>query len=306
MSTSGAMDPKEKFLKKDRIIKGIADQESVKISVIKTTDVIKEAQNRHKLSPAVAVMLGRTMTGTMLIAAQLKGEERIKVTVQNDGPLGNIYAEANSVGEMRGYVSRPQTYIDWTKVSDITEVIGDGTLKVEKVIYNEAKPISGVVALADKTITGDFVHYLGQSEQVKSMLALDVQIDEDGMVSEAGGILVQALPGADESLLKGIHDLIKNFPPLGNQFAEGAYIDDIMNMVLLPAQPKELDRYPVHFFCRCNKDRFVDALALLSVDDLETMNSEDQEVICHFCNEKYVIEKETVQKLFMKAKTKLN
>lgn len=306
MSTSGEMDPKEKFFNKDRIIKGIADQESVKISVIKTTDVIKEAQERHQLSPAAAVMLGRTMTGAMLISAQLKGEERIKVTVQNDGPLGNIYAEANSVGEMRGYVARPQTYIDWTQVSDITEIIGDGTLKVEKILYNEAQPLSGVVSLTDKTITGDFVHYLEQSEQVKSMMVLDVQIDEEGVVSEAGGILVQALPGADESLLKGIHDQIKNFPPLGNQFADGAYIDDIMNMVLLPAQPKELDRYPVDFYCRCNKDRFVDALALLGVDDLERMNSEDQEVVCHYCNEKYVIEKETIQKLFNQAKTKLN
>lgn len=297
---------KEEFLNKDRIIKSISTGKSIKIHVVKTTEVVQEAQKRHNLSPIAALMLGRMMTGTMLIAAQLKGEERIKMTIQNNGVLGNIYAEANSVGEMRGYVTHPEVHIDWTKTDNIQTVLGAGGLTVEKILYNEAKPLTGVVELKDGTITGDIAHYLMQSEQVNSMLALDVQLDNEGKVTEAGGVLVQAMPGADEDVLAEVQKRVHNLPPVGVLLGEDNYIDDITERCLGEIEAKELDRYPVHFFCRCNRDRFLGAIALLSVDDLDDMKSEDQEVVCHYCNEAYTIHKEEIQEMANEAKAKMN
>ena len=47
------------------------------------------------------------MIGTQLLATSLKGKEKITVQVNGDGPGGKIMAEANGLGQMRGYISNP-------------------------------------------------------------------------------------------------------------------------------------------------------------------------------------------------------
>lgn len=97
----------EEFNFKDRLIKGITTDGHFKISVVKTTEVVKTAQENHQLSLLNTVILGRALTATMLLASELKGEERIRMRMDGDGPIGFIVAEANSVGEIRGYVKKP-------------------------------------------------------------------------------------------------------------------------------------------------------------------------------------------------------
>ena len=61
-----------------------------------TTHSVEEARRRHDLYPTAAAALGRTMTGTALMAAGLKGQEKLMVEIVGNGPLGRIVAEANA------------------------------------------------------------------------------------------------------------------------------------------------------------------------------------------------------------------
>ncbi|MDZ7681389.1 MAG: Hsp33 family molecular chaperone HslO [Fodinibius sp.] len=79
---------KEEFIQKDRLVKGISEDGHLKISVVKTTDVVKAAKQKHDLSLLNTVLLGRALTGTMLMASELKGEERIKMRIEGKGPVG--------------------------------------------------------------------------------------------------------------------------------------------------------------------------------------------------------------------------
>jgi molecular chaperone Hsp33 len=60
------MSKKEQFLNKDRLIKGITSDGFFKISVVKTTEAVQLAADKHSLSPLATVILGRTLTGTIL------------------------------------------------------------------------------------------------------------------------------------------------------------------------------------------------------------------------------------------------
>ena len=173
------MDKKD-FLTKDRIIKGITDDGFFKVTVVKTTDVVKLAKEKHHLGLLATVVLGRALTGTMLLAAHLKGEERMRLTLQGNGPLELMQAEANSVGEIRGFVKNPQAELDYSKNQQISDGIGIGLLTVSKTLYNEAEPISGTVELVNGNVSADISHYLMQSEQIQSAIHLDVAIGNDG------------------------------------------------------------------------------------------------------------------------------
>ncbi|MEQ9264010.1 MAG: Hsp33 family molecular chaperone HslO [Balneolaceae bacterium] len=297
----------EDYQFKDRIIKGITEDGNFKVSVVKTTDVIKEAKERHNLSLLNTVILGKTLTAAMLLASELKSEERIQLRLDGSGPIGMVLAEANSLGEIRGYVANPQTELDYSKPGvTIGDGLGLGVLTFTKILYNEAEPRTSSIQLVKGDITSDVVHFLAQSEQVPSAVLLDVGIDESGEVTEAGGLLLQRLPGAPDGQIDMLQERLGSFPAINEMLEDQQYIDEIMKKALSPIKVKELSRQLVDFFCRCSRERFLGAMAMLSYDDLKEMDGETQEIVCHYCNNKEEITKEEISNLITEAKAKLN
>ena len=91
----------------DHIVKGVA-LGSVRIFAAVTTNLVDEARRRHDCYPVAAAALGRTMTGALLLAADLKTEERITLRLAGDGPLQEVIADAAGDGTVRGLVKKPQ------------------------------------------------------------------------------------------------------------------------------------------------------------------------------------------------------
>lgn len=296
---------KRRFLLKDRIIKGIHNEGHFKVSVVKTTHTSETARNRHSLSPLAAILLSRAMTGSMLLASELKGEERLQLRFEGTGPIGHITVEANKLGEIRGYVGNPKAEID-PSTQKLEDGLGIGLLQLFKVLYNQAKPKHSTVELLHSDITTDLQFYLQQSEQIESLINIDLDLDEDGKIVQAGGLLIQMLPGAPSSLYKKLADQLAKLPRISSLFEEDVYIDEIMKEVTGKLDVKELERYPIDFYCRCSKDRFAGALTLLSVSELEAMEGKRQEMVCHYCNESYVFEPAEIDRMIVKARTKLN
>lgn len=61
-------------------------------------------------------------------------------------------------------------------------------------------PYTGTVELVSGEVAEDLTHYLATSEQTNSALALGVQIGPDGVVSAAGGYLIQVRRASCPSL----------------------------------------------------------------------------------------------------------
>lgn len=212
---------KEDFLFKDRIIKGITTDGHCRFSVIKTTDVAQIAAQKHELSLLSKVLLGRALTGAMLLASSLKGEERLRLRIEGNGPVGALVTEANSVGEIRGFVQNPDAALDPAQHTSVGDGFGLGLLTVTKTLYNEADQISGTVELINGTISSDIAYYLAQSEQIPSAIHLDVQLDDNGEIVSAGGVLIQALPGAPENIISKLEQNLINMKPVGQRLLNG-------------------------------------------------------------------------------------
>ncbi len=298
---------KKEFLLKDRLIKGITTDGHLKVSVAKTTDVVKAARKNHGLSMLNTVLLGRALTGTMLMASELKGEERIQLRFEGDGPVGRLVTEANRVGEIRGYAQNPAAELDYSgQEVNLGKGLGIGLLTLKKTLYNEAEPRTSTIELFKGNITGDLAYFMVQSEQIPSAVLLDVGIDSNGEVTEAGGLLIQRMPDAPEGKIDSLQEKMLKFESISSLLADGVYIDEILKKAMDPLEVKELDRQPVDFFCRCTRKRFVDALAMLSYEDLKDISDEGQELVCHFCNEHYQITKDEIEDLLLKTKAKMN
>ena len=296
---------KEQFLKRDRLLRALSTDGLYRISIAKTTDIVRTAQKKHGLSLLGTVLLGRVLTGCLLLASSLKGEERIQIKMEGSGPAGAVIAEATSNGEVRGYATRPDAELDFRDNRSLGDGIGAGVMTVTRILYNRARPVSGTVALVRGNVNEDLAHYLLQSEQIPSAVSLDVALDENGDVSGAGGVLVQAMPDAVQDKTICLENNIRLMPQVGEQLKNG-YLDDILSTVANGLQVKELTRYPVDFFCRCSRERFKRSLALVSPDELLSLDNETEELVCHFCSERYLFHREEIQAIAQKAKIRQN
>lgn len=301
------MSIKENFKFKDRLIKGIENDGRFKISVVKTTEVVQTAKQNHNLSMLNTVLLGRSLTAAILLASELKGEERIKIRLEGSGPVGMITAEANRAGEIRGYVQHPETELDYSdETTSIGDGIGIGLLVVSKTLYNEAEPRISSIEIIKGDILSDMAHYMVQSEQIPSAFLLDVSLKDNGDVLQAGGVLVQRMPGADDTVMDMLQLHLTELPPVAKLLEDGKYVDEIMWLASRPFQVKELERQPIHFFCRCSPERFINALSMLNYKDLRELKGEKQEIICHYCGRKHIVSKKEMTAIYEAARAKLN
>ena len=88
--------------KKDRLIRGTALNGKVRAFTVRTTELVDELRRRHDTYPTATAALGRTVTAAAIMGAMLKGEEKLNIIIRGNGPLGQIMADANALGEVRG------------------------------------------------------------------------------------------------------------------------------------------------------------------------------------------------------------
>lgn len=290
----------------DHLLKVLAFNDEVKAVAMVATDTVAEAQRRHDTWSAATAALGRTLIGTQLLASSLKGEERITVQVNGDGPGGKIMAEANGKGEVRGYITNPHVSLPLNEKGklDVRGVVGtNGTLTVIKDLQMR-EPFSGQVPIIDGELGMDFTYYLAVSEQINGAVGVSVLVNPDESVRAAGGFMIQLLPGASEETINEIERRISEMPLVSKLIDQQEQPLDLLNRLLGAENIRVLEEMPVQFKCNCTRERFSAGLLSIGIDDLQHLIDEDHgaEVECHFCGEKYQFSEADLQALIDEIK----
>lgn len=286
---------------KDYLVKALGYNGQVRAYAAATTETVGEAQRRHITWPTASAALGRTLTAGLLLGTMLKGDEKITIKIEGGGPLGAILVDANANGEVRGYVTNPQTHLDLTKLGklDVAGAVGcDGLLTVAKDI-GMRENFTGQVPLISGEIGEDFTYYLTTSEQIPSSVGLGVLVAPDNSILASGGFMLQMLPDASEETITEIETHLKTLTPVSTMIQQGLTPEQILEQVLGKDHVQILEKMPVQFKCQCSKDRIASALVSLGKNELEDIIATDgqAEAQCHFCNEKYQFSKEELEKL---------
>lgn len=287
----------------DHLIKATA--EGVRIFAAVTTNLAEEARKRHACYPVAAAALGRTMTGALLLAANLKTTECVTLKIQGDGPLGMVVADANADGCVRGYVDHPQVDLPLNAQGKLAvgAAVGKGLISVTR-FTGLKQPFTGSAELLTGEIAEDLTQYLMVSEQTPSSVGLGVLVEKDLRVSAAGGFFVQALPEAEDAVLARIEGNLQTMPPVSQLIQSGADARKLVEAVFEGLKIQFYDELPLAFQCHCSKERIESVLISLGEQELASMAQEGKaEVGCHFCAEKYLFSKEELETLLKSARS---
>jgi molecular chaperone Hsp33 len=275
---------------------------SIRGVIVNGTQMINEMRANHALGILETLVLGRAYLGVCLMAADLKGQDRIRMRIDCEGPIRGLVAEANAYGEVRGYLKQVPIFIEKPlKDFDLSAFFGEGILAVTKHLQDSRQPFTGQVRLKYGNLALDLANYYLESEQVPTAFNLGIKYDQNGEVTGAGGLFLQAMPGLDDQMTGDLEERVNRLPSLGVAFSDEDNPKDIIQAAFGPYSPRFLAERRIEFMCHCSKERFRNYLSLLSPDEMHDILEKGPyplETRCHFCNTTYAYEKHDLEQIF--------
>lgn len=287
---------------RDRIHRFVMADQTIKGAIVHSTRMINEMRANHELDPLQTLVLGQGYVAASLMGSSLKDKnDRVSVNIQCSGPIKGLDVETNVFGEVRGYLKSESIQVDNPEnIKYLSTLYGAGFLTVTKYLENAPTPYSGQVALEHGSIAEDLANYYLISEQLPTGFKLSLFFDEKEIVKGAGGVFLQALPGADPEDVIQAEKKIQAMDSLGARFAAGDDPEDVIKEVFKDLEPKFLDSSRVEFFCRCSKDKMANYIQTLPKEeqkDIKENGPFPMEVRCHHCNSAYLFSREELQRI---------
>ncbi|WP_224243303.1 Hsp33 family molecular chaperone HslO [Hyalangium gracile] len=281
----------------DELVSGLLKDVDVRVVLALTSELSRQARATHKSESASAALLAQGLTAAALLAALQKGETRINLQLECDGPLRGFFVDADTSGLLRGYTKNPH----------VTHVGAEGEYRWRPVFGNkgyisvlrdigEGEYYRSSVELERFDFEQDLERYFTISDQVATQLKLEqVAKVKDGTTEPLGvvaGIILQPLPNGDREAFQTLGRQLKEnlHGVLQAHAAEGGAA---VLKALLPGRNdfEVMSRYPLRFSCTCSRDRVKNALLAMGKEELTDLLEKDgkAEVTCQFCTTQYVI-----------------
>lgn len=284
----------------NRLVKTLIYGGEMSLCVMDTTDLVNDAIDIHRLSPLSAAALGRVLTIASFMSSCMKNEtDKLSVSVVGDGVGGTITVSGNSALDMRGSIDNPRAELPLRADGklDVGGCVGrNGRLTVVKSLGLK-EPYSGSCRLVSGEIAEDFAAYYLYSEQQPSAIALGVKIGKDYRCVGAGGVVIQALPGASENSISKAEEAMKHFANISSLIKEKS-IEDIISGYFGKTAP--IEEYSPHYKCLCSRGYIGGILKTMGRAELDDIVKEQGKITvnCEFCEKNYEFTEKDVDELF--------
>ena len=285
----------------DYIIRATAADDSIRAFAATTRKTVEDARRAHDTTPVCTAALGRLLTGGILFGSMLK-EDKALVTLQirGDGPAGGLTVTADSHFHAKGYVNQPHVQLPLKPNGklDVSGAIGQGTLTVIRDIGLK-EPYVGTIRMPSGEIAEDLTYYFAESEQIPSSVGLGVLVDRDWSVKQAGGFILQLMPGATEEVISELEKRISEVKSVTDLLENGMTPEDILSSLIGSFDLRITQKHEVSFACNCSTERIERALISIGPKDIREMIEEGKsvDVGCQFCGKQYRFEVEDLKRI---------
>jgi hypothetical protein len=155
--------------------------------------------------------------------------------------------------------------------------------------------------IPDHFSANPFMHIFNDMVNEKGKAVnLSIKYDREGEVTGAGGLFLQAMPGADDALAAELEELVVQFPSLGEVFTDGQEPEGVIQSVFKKYAPRFLANQRVEFMCHCGPERLRRVLKMLPADELKDIRDNGPfplEMRCHYCNTLYHFDEQEIQNI---------
>lgn len=289
----------------DYLIRATAADGQIRAFAVTTRGMVEEARRAHNTSPVATAALGRLLSGGVMMGCMMKNDtDVLTINVRGDGELGGITVTADSKGGAKGYVLNPDVMLPASAKGklDVGGAVGRGYLNVIKDIGMK-EPYVGRVNLVSGELAEDLTYYYAVSEQTPSSVALGVLMNKDNTVAQAGGFVIQLMPGASDEIITVLEKRLGEIEPITAMLAAGKTPEMILSELLCDMNLEINDKMPVKFYCNCDKARVEKVLISIGGEEIQNMIDDGNpvELKCQFCGKAYTFSVEELERILALA-----
>ena len=274
----------------------------VRLTALSGTAMINSMRANHSLGVPETLVLGQAFIGCALMTSSVKGNDRITLSVECGGPVGNIFVEAWACGGVRGYLANNPIRIEKPLESrNLSELYGPGFIIVSKILEGSRTPFTGQVMMQYGDLAKDLALYYRESEQTPTMFSLGIHFDSRGRVMGAGGLFIQAMPGCSSGLLEELQEKSTSLEPLGKILSTGEDIEIYCNRNFGKWKPKTVAVLPLMFSCPCSRNKFRIFLQNLPESEKKAIirqNTWPLTLECFNCSSTYSFTEQEIKEIF--------
>ena len=279
--------------------------ESVRLSCVSATEMLNQMKANHRLGFLESYILGQGYIAGALLSSEVKGNDRIQLSVECGGPVKGMDIEAWACGAVRGYLRQNPIVLEKPLDSlDTNLLFGPGFLSITKLLEGSKTPFTGQIMMEYGSLAEDLALYYQQSEQTPSLFYISIHFDKQGRIWGAGGIFIQALPGCRDDVLARLQECASGLPKLGKAISEGMDVKDYILREFEGFTPKHLEHSPIGCSCPCSKKHYEKYLASLPESEKKDILNGDfpLRLECLNCGTEYEFTKSETETLFQEAK----
>lgn len=277
--------------------------------LIRMSSVLDTIIGKHCYPRPVAAVVAESTVLAAMLASTLKYEGLFTLQTQSNGAVSMVVVDVTSEGKIRACASFDEEHLkqnqELRKTSGEIEaaphLMGKGHLAFTVDQGPNTELYQGIVDLQGKNLTECALRYFKQSEQIDTDLKLFLQAPEGESGSWlAAGIMLQKMPlkGGNESSPEEMEEAWNE----AKVFMESLTQDEVFDAELTSEQLlhrlfhannlsiSKCKNYS--FGCRCSREKLLQTLSTFSEDDINAMLENNKvTATCHFCSEKYVLDK---------------
>lgn len=279
-------------MSKDYIIRGMATDGQIRFFAATTRELVEKARAIHNTSPVASAALGRSLTAGAMMGSMMKGsDDLLTINFRGDGPIDGITVTADAMARVKGFVGNPDVMLPASAEGklDVGGAVGAGFIQVIR-DTGLKEPYVGETKLISGEIAEDLTAYFAISEQVPSAVALGVLMNKDNTVRQAGGFIIQLLPGASEECISTLEQKLTEVTNISGLLDEGMTPEEFVEYIMGSMNPEIMDTIVPEYYCNCSRERVAKAVMSVGEKDLKEMidDGKEIEVKCHFCEKKYI------------------
>ncbi|MEW6776986.1 MAG: Hsp33 family molecular chaperone HslO [Bdellovibrionota bacterium] len=264
----------------DVLVRGLLRTIDARFVACRVSSSVGEACRRHSLEGARARLVSEAIAGCVLLGSLLDKGEKFSLQISARGALRSLLADIDENCRVRAAITADGS-------ASYDALAGsEGTL-----VLSRSKPsgltYQGICPLRMGHLPSDLAIHCSLSDQVETFLDTWYEPLEQGPLT-AGGLLLQALPGAD---LSAFEKLRRSFEQGHRALAPDLPSDPaaFVSRVLGDFEPRVLVTKPLRFDCTCSADRVSRVLQALGEQEIRSIIAEEHgtEVTCQWCGKRY-------------------
>jgi molecular chaperone Hsp33 len=281
----------------DRVRRFVLERHPIRGHAVRLADAWHRLREHQDYPPAVQALLGEAVAAVVLLAATLKFDGTLTLQLQGKGLVNLLVAQCTHDFRVRG-MARHETI---GEAAGFRALAGDGQIIVTVEASDRASSYQGVVPITGDSLAECLEGYFVQSEQLPTRVLLAATAD---VVS---GMLVQRIPGEggkqtsdpaalESAWMKVDHAMLELTP--------AALVEDDIEQRLVRMfgddEVRVFSGHEVGFECRCSRERVVNVLRSLGLEEIRSVIAEQGSVTvtCEFCQKPYKFDPIDAEQLF--------